>query len=143
LALVGQPWFCYALAVDISAHPHHRSLPGRRPLEWLRVGPLRALVILLVLIGHLGLVFNLLANGPELGAGAHHHPWIAAEGGDPDVYHDSGCDHCGHAPAHLLGLIRHHPLPPLSPLTVPRSGSGGIWYSHIPSPPTRPPRSSI
>jgi hypothetical protein len=132
---VGPPSFCYPLAVDTSAHPRHWPLCGR--------GPLGALVIVLVLIGHLGLGFSLLANAQGLGSESQVHPWIAAEAGDPDLHHDSGCDHCCHAPAHLLGLIRHHPLPPLSPLTVPRAGYGGIWYSHIPAPPTRPPRSSI
>jgi hypothetical protein len=99
--------------------------------------------MLLVLIGHLGLGFDLLTHGLGFGSEARDRSWLAAEGGDPHAHDGSGCDHCGHAPAHLLGVLPHRPSPSLSPLSVPRAGYRGIWRSHIPPPPTRPPKHSL
>jgi hypothetical protein len=103
----------------------------------------RALVVLLVLIGHLGLGFDALATGPGFGTEAHDHAERAAGAEDPLAHEDNGCDHGCHAAAHLLGVIPHRPALPICPLTVPSAGHLGIWRTHTPRPPTKPPRYSL
>jgi len=98
---------------------------------------------LLVLIGHLGLAFSALATAQGFDAETHHHASLAPEDGNRDALGDTSCDHCCHAPAHLLGVLPHHPKLPLSGLSVPRAGYKRVWHSHIASPPVRPPKTSL
>lgn len=98
------------------------------------------LVILLVLVGHLGLAFHVPAA--ELGGGANTYEYAphTSGGGDTDPHEGTGCDHCCHAMAHLLGVQPHYSTPSPNLLDRPCATCGMVWHSHIASPPIRPPR---
>jgi hypothetical protein len=113
--------------------PYRRSARNRP--AWLTV-------LLLVLIGHLGYGFSVLAGdlGSSAGPGHHHHAAFSPAGDQGHGQADTGCDHCCHAAAHLLGVTSRHPVSLPVKGTHPRPCRIQGWRSRIQTPPTRPPR---
>lgn len=118
------------------------SLPAGAFRPWPTARLVRSLLVLLVLIGHLGLSFNVLSAGLAVGAEAHHHPPPTPGDDDAGAHDDQGCDHGCHATAHLQGVVADPSPPTLTPRILPREGHQSIWCSHTPSLPPRPPRHS-
>jgi hypothetical protein len=101
------------------------------------------LVLLLALIVHLGLAFNALAAVHGFGVETHDHASLAAQGGEREAPGDAGCDHCCHAPAHLLGVLPQDSALPLDRPGVLSAGYRRAWHSQVQPPPTRPPKYSL
>ncbi|MFZ0790762.1 MAG: hypothetical protein WAM94_14220 [Chromatiaceae bacterium] len=111
--------------------PYRRSARNRP--AWLTV-------LLLVLIGHLGYGVSALAVDHGSGAGPGHHQHASLSHVGDHGQADTGCDHCCHAAAHLLGVTSRHLVSPPVKGAHPRPCRTQGWRSRIQTPPTRPPR---
>jgi hypothetical protein len=123
--------------------PHQETKPVRVavPPSPHRLSLVRMLFLALVLVGHLGFGFGVLA-GDHAASGCDQ-AVLASPAAGGDIHSEAGCDHCCHASAHLLGIFTGDGAAGTPTLSAQFDTPGALsWLSHIASPPIRPPKPS-